>query len=100
MTLEWISRDVARLCELPYAGSYSHGIARDDGFAVPEETLTQNQADAIRLMSETDFFGSIVPHAFIATKVISHPLISHEANAPPHWHEALGHALAGTTLPG
>lgn len=100
VTLEWIGRHVARLCELPYAGSHSHGTARSDGFAVPEDTLTRDQADVLRLIDETDFFGGVVPHAFVATKAISHPLLSREADAPPHWHEALGHALAGTTLPG
>jgi hypothetical protein len=47
-----------------------------------------------------DLFGGVVPHPFVATKVITHPLWKPHAAAPAGWCHALGEALQDVVLPG
>ena len=37
------------------------------------------------MSGEHDLFGGVVPHAFVATKVITHPLVRPRAQAPAGW---------------
>jgi hypothetical protein len=82
------------------------GVARDASaapsrrFHVPDDTLTRAQADARGIDGAADLLGGVVPHAFVATKVITHPLVAADACAPAGWAHALGAALAPATLPG
>jgi hypothetical protein len=55
------------------------------------------------IRSEHDLFGGVVPHAFVATKAITQPLIDRDAMAPEGWsmrfHEDAPHAvLRGFTV--
>ena len=51
-------------------------------YFVPGITLTGSQAATLGIRGPDDLFGGVVPHSFVATKVISHPLIS---PTPPRW---------------
>src|SRR5687768_13438705 len=44
-------------------------------YFVPSNTLTSQQAAPLGIRGRDDLFGGVVPHAFVATKVISHPLV-------------------------
>ncbi len=94
-TLDWIARRVARLCGLPYAGVRPPQAACA-GFAVPDDTLTTAQAAALGVGEA--LLGGVVPHAFVATKVVSHPLVAAGADAPPGWNPAC--RIERATLPG
>ena len=94
-TLDWIARRVAEICNLPYAGVRRLHEARG-GFAVPDDTLTVAQAEALGVGDA--LLGGVVPFAFVATKVVSHPLVAPDAAAPPGWNAALRPERA--TLPG
>ena len=54
-------------------------------YFVPGITLTGSQAAALGIRGPDDLFGGVVPHAFVATKVISHPLVEPGAAALPGW---------------
>lgn len=72
-------------------------------YFVPDDTLTCAQAERLGIRSEHDLFGGVVPHAFVATKAITQPLIDRDAVAPEGWsqrfHEDAPHAvLRGFTV--
>ncbi|MFV0622441.1 DUF3182 family protein [Sphingomonas sp. ac-8] len=52
---------------------------------LPVGTLSAAEADAFGIVSERDFFGGAVPYDFVATKAVSHPLVSSTACAPEGW---------------
>ena len=52
-------------------------------YFVPGSTLTTEEAAALGIRGPDDLFGGVVPHAFVATKVISHPLVEADAAASP-----------------
>lgn len=54
-------------------------------YFVPGCTLLGEQAARLGIRGPQDLFGGVVPHAFVATKVISHPLVAPDAAAPPGW---------------
>lgn len=100
-TLDWLGREVARLMGIAYDGLHVTAMRHPGaGFHVPDDTLTRAQADARGIVGDGDLLGGIVPRAFIATKVVSHPLVSHDATRVEGWCAALGEAITQATLPG
>lgn len=67
------------------------GVASDSShtaeshYLIPDATLVGDQRLALGIHSEADFFGGSVPYPFVATKAISHPLVSDVATAPQGW---------------
>lgn len=70
------------------------------GYFIPMETLTREQAAMRGITSGEHIFGGVVPHAFVATKVISHGLVEAPGNVPEGWAPGLGSALGSAVLPG
>ncbi|HBK46884.1 MAG TPA: DUF3182 domain-containing protein [Xanthomonadaceae bacterium] len=99
-THRWIVEEVARLMGLPCAGILERAQADPRAFHVPDDTLTAQQARALGIAGGEQVLGGVVPHAFLATKVISHPLVEDDAASPPGWNQALARALEAATLPG
>lgn len=76
----------------PYAGRL---------YFVPSDTFVSlDAASRLGIRGEHDLFGGVVPHAFIATKTITHPLVSAQAHAPDGWSFALAPQLQDVVLPG
>jgi Protein of unknown function (DUF3182) len=69
-------------------------------YFVPGITLTGSQATALGIRGPDDLFGGVVPHAFVATKVISHPLAGADAAALPGWNPAFGGRVGDAVLAG
>lgn len=70
-------------------------------YLVPSDTLVGTaRAQALGVHGSTDLFGGVVPHAFMATKAITHPLWTADAAAPPHWCAEFPMAVADSVLPG
>ncbi len=70
-------------------------------YFVPSDTLTDpHQAKALGITGVDDLFGGVVPHAFVATKAISHPLIGPDAVRPVGWSARIAVEIADAVLPG
>ncbi|APW40913.1 biotin carboxylase [Rhodoferax koreense] len=77
------------------------GAAGGAVYLVPSDTLVvTSQAHALGVHGVSDLFGGVVPHAFMATKAITHPLYSADAAAPPHWSVDFPAQVASAVLPG
>lgn len=66
-------------------------------YFVPSDTLTLEQARALGIRGPHQLFGGVVPHAFVAGKCISHPLVSAAEACPAGWSHEL-HACAGDAV--
>lgn len=102
VTQEWIARRLATLAGWEFGGEHDPRAAPDTGrpYFVPDATLTAAQAARLGIEGEDDLFGGVVPHAFVADKVITHPLPAADSYAPEGWDPALAGRLAGAVLPG
>jgi len=71
------------------------------GYAVPNDTLNSiERAHALGIHSEDDLYGGVVPHPFVATKAITHPLIASDAAAPAGWQPSFAERVRDVVLPG
>jgi hypothetical protein len=89
----WMGRD--------YAGHYDP-VRRYAGrlFLVPSETLVAGDLPSGFDLATADLLGGVVPHAFVATKVISHGLVDPAADVPAGWSHDFADRVAGSVLPG
>lgn len=70
-------------------------------YFVPCDTLVgPATARALGIADEHDLFGGVVPHAFMATKAISHPLVGPQAVAPEGWSPRFADRVRGIVLSG
>jgi len=103
-TLKGIAQRVAKLAGFTFAGSYDAATHRpQEGrlYFVPADTLTGvDSARQLGIAGLDDLLGGVVPHAFIATKAISHGLVAPDAAAPEGWNEAFAARIRGHVLPG
>ena len=68
---DWVARRLASLCGWAYGGAYETRSAPAwHPYFVPDETLDLEQATRLGIQGEDDLFGGVVPHAFVASKVI------------------------------
>lgn len=72
----------------------------EDAYFLPSDTLLEPRARELGIESEEDLFGGVVPHAFVASKAISHGLVSADATAPAGWAPSLARELGDSVLPG
>lgn len=94
-TLEFAAGRLAALFARPSGEGPAHdGIV----FYLPGDTLCTEDARALEIAGASDFWGGIVPHPFVATKLVSHPLVSDGASSPPGWTPVPG--IVACTLPG
>lgn len=101
-TREETARRVAKLKGFSSIGVYRPG-ARVVGptYILPNETIVGlSAANEIGIRTEDDLLGGVVPHAFAATKAITHPLVSDDAFAPEGWSHAFAAAVEQIVLPG
>src|SRR4051794_5614307 len=81
-----IARRLSALKGYDFGGA--HDSARDHPgplYFVPSDTLVGAHAQTLGIRGEHDLFGGVVPHPFVATKAITHPLIEPGAAAPAGW---------------
>ncbi len=69
-------------------------------YFVPCDTLLADEARALGIQSTHDLYGGVVPHPFVATKTITHPLVDNAAVAPHGWSACFAERVAGVVLPG
>ena len=76
-------------------GAYAHPL-----YFVPHDALSAADAEALGIRGPQDLFGGVVPHSFIATKAITHPLIDRGAVAPVGWSHAFTERAGDSVLRG
>lgn len=96
-TLKAGAERVARLMGWPFHAE-APATASQACFYIPSSTLTARQASALAISGEWHLWGGVVPHAFVATKLVSHPLWSTQSAAPEGWKAVDG--IDSWTLPG
>jgi hypothetical protein len=102
VTRRELARRLARLKRVEFAGEYDpDGRYPGALYFLPRDTLVgRDEAAALGLRSEEDLFGGIVPHRFVATKSITHPLIDANACAPRGWSHSFARDVADSVLSG
>ncbi len=80
----------------PPAGAHDFHL-----YLVPSDTLVGlDVASALGIHDKHDLFGGVVPHAFVSTKIITHPLVDPAAQAPEGWCAAMGDRIKESVLRG
>lgn len=98
---EALCRRLAEALEWRYGGWHSPGQEYPDlPYFVPFETLSTDEAAARGVGSAESLLGGVVPHPFVATKAVAHPLVPGAIACPAGWNPDLGADIAAYTLPG
>ncbi len=97
-----IARRLAALIGFDYAGEYNCSASYSGRvYFVPSDTLVGiDQAARLGITGEHHLFGGVVPYRFVATKVITHPLIEPNASAPEGWTDTFPQRVQDAVLLG
>ena len=97
-----LARRLAALKGFEFAGEYSPALRYPGSvYFVPSDTLVGTEAArALGIRGEHDLFGGVVPYPFVATKVITHPLVEPDACAPSGWSYEFGDRVCDVVHPG
>jgi hypothetical protein len=100
-TLLGFARRLAALLDYAEGGWYDASTQYEGHvFFVPASTLTSAEATALGIGGAGDLFGGVVPHPFVASKAISHPLVHAAAAAPAGWSADFAQQVDGAVLDG
>jgi len=101
-TREAVAAKLAAVQQFEFGGPYDPTTRyATNVYFVPSDTLTGVKAAAkLGIRSEHDLFGGVVPHAFAATKTITHPLVDKDARAPLGWSPDFAAQVDGAVLRG
>lgn len=77
------------------AGSADPSATR---YWLPIRTLLQEEAELLAIDDESQLWGGVVPHAFVGSKLVSHPLWPGGSGAPAGWCDVAG--IDACALPG
>jgi len=92
---------IARLQRYDFAGQHDHARSYDGHvFFVPDDTLLLDEARSLGIRGPSDLYGGVVPHPFVKTKSISHPLVGKNAQRPDGWSLAFSARVRDVVLPG
>jgi hypothetical protein len=101
VTLLGFARRLADLRGYALAGRFEPGASYEGPvYFVPSRTLTAEDARALGIRGPDDLFGGVVPHRFVGSKAISHPLLAPDAAAPAGWQPGLATMLGDAVLAG
>lgn len=100
-----VAGSLAEFLGYAWAGPWRHGQAGplrgSARYLVPSDALVGLQlAHELGVAGNDDLFGGVVPHAFVATKLISHPLLGIGSPAPRGWSTEFGERTIDAVLPG
>jgi hypothetical protein len=89
-----VARHLAEVMGWTFGGEYDASAAYDRApYFVPHDVLLTTEAATLGIRGPEHLFGGVVPHSFIATTAITHPLVARDAAAPDGW----SHAFAART---
>lgn len=97
-----LAKKIAALRGADFGGDYDAALSYPGPvYFVPGATLVGiEEAAELGIRGEGDLFGGVVPHRFVATKAISHPLVAPQAQAPLGWSAGFAARLGNAVLPG
>lgn len=96
-----LARKLAAIKGYEFAGAFDpEARYAEPLYFVPGDTIEHGEARTVGIQTEHDLFGGVVPRRFAATKVITHPLISERAHAPPGWSARFARAVGDVVLAG
>ena len=97
-----IAKKLAALKGYAFAGRFDRNTPYPGPvYHVPSATLVGTKAARdIGICGEHDLFGGVVPFGFVATKAITHPLVTPEADAPSGWSHAFPETVRHVVLSG
>jgi len=101
VTQSEVAKRLAPIKKMSFAGDFDPA-SRPAGslYFVPDDTLLGSEAERLGIHGEHDLFGGVVPHRFIATKTITHPLLHADSYAPEGWTHRFGAEVCDLVLPG
>lgn len=99
---EQLAKRLAALQGLAFLGEYEPAAHYSQRlYFVPSGTLVGVEAAReLGIEGEQDLFGGVVPHAFVETKAISHPLLRPNADSPIGWSRDFANRVKGSVLAG
>ena len=101
MTRMEVVRRLARLKGFTVADEAAVHHGSGPLYLVPSDTLVGlDRARALGILGKQDLFGGVVPHAFVATKAITHGLVAPDAYAPAGWNPLFAELVHDAVLPG
>lgn len=101
VTLSAVAQRIAALKGCKFGGIHHGGRDYPAGtFFVPDETLVASEADYLGIHGPADLFGGVVPHTFVRTKAITHPLVDDAADRPVGWSFSFARRIGDSVLPG
>jgi len=96
-----IAQRISALKHCEFAGAYEpRRTYRGRVYFVASETIVGTTARELGIHGADDLFGGVVPEAFVATKVITHPLPGEGARAPAGWSTAFAQGVRDVVLAG
>jgi hypothetical protein len=96
-----VAKRLAALTGFEYAGEYDPSAGYPGRvYFVPGNTLVGLEAARVGITGEHDLFGGVVPYPFVATKVITHPLLERSAFAPEGWSDTFTCQVQSAVLEG
>ncbi|ARP94151.1 DUF3182 family protein [Bordetella genomosp. 13] len=96
-----LARRLAALLDADYADYDAARLAGRRIYYVPALTLVGGgQAEALGITADHQLYGGVVPHAYVATKAISHGVYGAHSARPKGWADSLGSELGEAVLPG
>ena len=99
---EQLARRLAALQGMDFVGEYDPSAQYSQQlYYVPSGTVIGvDSARELGIEDEQDLFGGVVPHAFVETKAISHPLLRPNADSPIGWSRTFAGRVEGSVLAG
>lgn len=96
-----VARRIARIKGCPVSEELPQSEWKMRPYLIPCETLVGMEwVASLGLHGADDLFGGVVPHAFIASKAITHPLFSATSERPEGWRFDFHQRVREAVLPG
>ncbi|WP_210203307.1 DUF3182 family protein [Labrys okinawensis] len=96
-----LARQLGALKGFEFGGLWDQSHFRQaKPYFLPSKALRPHEAIELGVSSVADLYGGVVPHDFVATKAITHGLITPCATAPAGWSHAFSTSVQEVVLPG
>jgi hypothetical protein len=101
ITRAMVAKRLAVLMGFDYGGEYNpSALYSGQVYFVPGNTLVGLEAARVGITGERHLFGGVVPYPFVASKIITHPLLDRSAFAPEGWSDTFTCQVQSAVLEG